>query len=157
MNQVQPTDGEGPTPEEPPKKFSPGLYVPAFFIGLVWMAPGIIPGFFVALLLGKLGVSADSAIYLGIAVPCFLGGFFSGWVLEESVRGRQFRLLHLLAASPALLLWFCLLVAVVAGVDVRPVHVFIVGALCGCVMMGSLLGCRYNRRSLRRNSRPPPG
>jgi len=155
MNEAPRNDGVSAAPGEPPKKLSRGLFVTAFLIGISGAFLGTCPGGIARMLLEEAGVSSDFAGYSSFAVPCFLGGFFSGWVLEYGIRGRQFRLLYLLAASPAMPIWFGSLVAAAAGFDVRPRHVLFVGVLCAFAAGGSLVGCLVSQWNL--SKKPPVG
>jgi hypothetical protein len=44
-------------------------------------------------------------LLLSAGISWFVGGFFSGWILEYEVRHRRWRFLWLVVASPVMFLW----------------------------------------------------
>jgi MFS family permease len=75
-------------------------------------------------------------ILLGAGISWFVGGFFSGWIVEYEVRHRRWRFLWLAVASPALptwlfALWGAAIQGSISGFDSALVSVMVLSAFLG--------------------------
>lgn len=91
-----------------------------------------------------------------LCLSCFVGGFFSGWILESDLEPHGWKVLWLAAASPALPVW--LLAALFAGIgaEIDQAALLIISVVCAASLAGALVGHWFGHRLRIAQKRYPP-
>lgn len=106
--------------------------------------------------LGWIPIPDDSATmtFLFSLLPCFIGGFVSGAILQFDLAKRGMRFLYLAAASPAFPIWLITVLFLMIGIDMVRGAMPAVTVLCVISMVGSILGYLVTNRLRRWSLRP---
>jgi MFS family permease len=110
-----------------------------------WVPP-LVCGLFFVISNGFDEVDFDTPFLIALCVSGCIGGFISGWLIEPGLPEHRWRLLWLMAGSPALLAWALALGAIVARQEVSTTDALYVAMICVSSVGGSYLGCAVGYR-----------